>query len=124
VIADAARTANQAIVGDQIPWAGQATVRDYFAAYQTGGTMNPTTAQHQIQRLSESLHQVIVGRRRAPSNRDRVIADGHVLLEGAQGLAKTTLVWSPAELLSLAFGRVQCTPDLMPSDVAGTMMLL
>jgi hypothetical protein len=34
VVADAARTANQAIVSNQIPWAGQSTVRDYFAALQ------------------------------------------------------------------------------------------
>jgi hypothetical protein len=34
VVADAARTANQAIVSNQIPWSGQATVRDYFAALQ------------------------------------------------------------------------------------------
>lgn len=86
--------------------------------------MNPTTAQHQIQRLSESLHQVIVGQHEVIHQVvTAVIADGHVLLEGAPGLAKTTLVRSLAQLLSLSFGRVQCTPDLMPSDVVGTMML-
>ena len=86
--------------------------------------MNPTTAQHQIQRLSESLHHVIVGQHEVIHQVvTAVIADGHVLLEGAPGLAKTTLVRSLAQLLSLSFGRVQCTPDLMPSDVVGTMML-
>ena len=86
--------------------------------------MNPTTAQHQIQRLSESLHHVIVGQQEVIHQVvTAVIADGHVLLEGAPGLAKTTLVRSLAQLLSLSFGRVQCTPDLMPSDVVGTMML-
>lgn len=86
--------------------------------------MNPTTAQHQIQRLSEALHHVIVGQHDVLHQVvTAVVADGHVLLEGAPGLAKTTLVRSLAQLLSLSFGRVQCTPDLMPSDVVGTMML-
>ena len=86
--------------------------------------MNPTTAQHQIQRLSDALQHVIVGQHEVIHQVvTAVIADGHVLLEGAPGLAKTTLVRSLAQLLSLSFGRVQCTPDLMPSDVVGTMML-
>lgn len=86
--------------------------------------MNPTTAQHQIARLSDALHHVIVGQHEVIHQVvTAVIADGHVLLEGAPGLAKTTLVRSLAQLLSLSFGRVQCTPDLMPSDVVGTMML-
>ena len=73
--------------------------------------MNPTTAQYQIQRLSESLHHVIVGQHEVIHQVvTAVIADGHVLLEGAPGLAKTTLVRSLAQLLSLSFGRVQCTP--------------
>lgn len=86
--------------------------------------MNIATAQHQIEYLSASLHQVIVGQQEVIHQVvTAVIADGHVLLEGAPGLAKTTLVRSLAQLLSLSFGRVQCTPDLMPSDVVGTMML-
>ena len=86
--------------------------------------MNHSTAQHQIQRLSDALHQVIVGQHEVLHQVvTAVIADGHVLIEGAPGLAKTTLVRSLAQLLSLSFGRVQCTPDLMPSDVVGTMML-
>lgn len=49
-----------------------------------------------------------------------VLANGHVLLEGVPGVAKTLLVRSLARTMSLEFGRVQLTPDLMPSDVLGT----
>ncbi|RYG46518.1 MoxR family ATPase [bacterium] len=52
-----------------------------------------------------------------------VLADGHVLLEGVPGVAKTLLVRSMAHVLGLGFGRVQFTPDLMPSDVLGTSVL-
>ncbi|RYG31294.1 MoxR family ATPase [bacterium] len=52
-----------------------------------------------------------------------VLADGHVLLEGVPGVAKTLLVRSMAHVLGLGFGRVQFTPDLMPSDVLGTSIL-
>ncbi len=49
-----------------------------------------------------------------------VLADGHVLLEGVPGLAKTLIVRCLAKVLDLEFKRVQFTPDLMPSDVVGT----
>ncbi len=49
-----------------------------------------------------------------------VLANGHVLLEGVPGVAKTLLVRSLAKALDLPYGRIQFTPDLMPSDVIGT----
>lgn len=49
-----------------------------------------------------------------------VLANGHVLLEGVPGVAKTLLVRSLALALNLPYGRIQFTPDLMPSDVIGT----
>ncbi|HTQ10714.1 MAG TPA: MoxR family ATPase [Fimbriimonadaceae bacterium] len=49
-----------------------------------------------------------------------VLANGHVLLEGVPGVAKTLLVRVLARALDLPYGRVQFTPDLMPSDVIGT----
>ena len=52
-----------------------------------------------------------------------LLADGHVLLEGAPGLGKTTLVRALAAALDLDFQRVQCTPDLMPGDILGTRIL-
>ncbi len=49
-----------------------------------------------------------------------LLSEGHVLLEGVPGTAKTLLAQSFARSLSLAFGRIQFTPDLMPGDVLGT----
>ncbi|HEX5054649.1 MAG TPA: AAA family ATPase [Planctomycetota bacterium] len=52
-----------------------------------------------------------------------ILAGGHVLLEGLPGLGKTLLVRSLSRGLGLEFGRVQFTPDLMPSDVLGTQII-
>ncbi len=51
-----------------------------------------------------------------------LLADGHVLLEGMPGLAKTLLIRSLGTALGLKFERIQFTPDLLPSDVVGTMV--
>jgi len=51
-----------------------------------------------------------------------LLADGHVLIEGMPGLAKTLLVRSLGTAMGLHFERVQFTPDLLPSDVVGTMV--
>ncbi len=53
-----------------------------------------------------------------------LIAGGHVLLEGAPGLGKTLLVRTLASCLSLRFSRIQFTPDLMPTDITGTNVLI
>jgi MoxR-like ATPase len=53
-----------------------------------------------------------------------LICGGHVLLEGAPGLGKTLLVRTVAVAAGLQFSRIQFTPDLMPADVTGTMVLL
>ena len=53
-----------------------------------------------------------------------ILAGGHVLLEGAPGLGKTLLVRTLASCLDLVFSRIQFTPDLMPSDVTGTNVLV
>jgi MoxR-like ATPase len=58
----------------------------------------------------EVLDQVLVA----------MLANGHVILEGVPGIAKTLLVRSMARALALDYGRIQFTPDLMPSDVIGT----
>src|SRR4051794_7825558 len=52
-----------------------------------------------------------------------LLAGGHILMTGAPGLAKTTLVRVFARHLGLRFGRVQFTPDLLPSDIIGAEIL-
>ncbi len=52
-----------------------------------------------------------------------LMAGGHVLLEGVPGIGKTMLVRSLSEALSLNFSRIQFTPDMMPADIKGTMVL-
>jgi len=52
------------------------------------------------------------------------IAGGHVLIEGLPGLAKTLIVKTFASLLGLSFKRIQFTPDLLPSDLIGTLIFL
>lgn len=52
-----------------------------------------------------------------------IISGGHVLLEGLPGLGKTMLIKTIAEVLDLKFSRIQFTPDIMPSDITGTMLL-
>ena len=51
-----------------------------------------------------------------------IVADGHVLLEGVPGLAKTLAIKTVAQILGLEFKRIQFTPDLLPADVTGTLI--
>jgi MoxR-like ATPase len=53
-----------------------------------------------------------------------LLAGGHALVEGAPGLGKTLLVKTLASVLDLTYSRIQCTPDLMPSDILGTNVLM
>src|SRR5947208_13938765 len=76
------------------------------------------------QQIKTELAKVIVGQ-------DNVIdelliaifARGHCMLEGVPGLAKTLLISTLADTLSLKFNRIQFTPDLMPSDITGTEVI-
>jgi MoxR-like ATPase len=51
-----------------------------------------------------------------------LLCDGHILLEGVPGVAKTTLIKTIAQALGLSFKRIQFTPDLLPSDLIGTLV--
>jgi MoxR-like ATPase len=84
-----------------------------------------------LERLGEARDAVVTELRKTIVGMDDVIdemmiaifARGHCLLVGVPGLAKTLLVSSLAETMSLSFKRIQFTPDLMPSDITGTELL-
>src|SRR5579871_5513352 len=75
-------------------------------------------------KIKQQLGRVIVGQ-------DRVIEEllialfsrGHCILEGVPGLAKTLMISTLSNCLSLDFSRIQFTPDLMPSDITGTEVI-
>ncbi len=76
-----------------------------------------------LERLFTEVHRVIVGQNEMIERLlIGLLCGGHVLLEGAPGLAKTLTVSTLAQTLELAFKRVQFTPDLLPSDVIGTVI--
>ena len=75
--------------------------------------------------LLNEIHNVIIGQDRVLTDvLIALFANGHILLEGVPGLAKTLLISSLAKALSLSFSRIQFTPDLMPSDITGTDILV
>ena len=84
-----------------------------------------------VKKLGEARDAIITELRKTIVGMDEVIdemmisifARGHCLLVGVPGLAKTLLVSSLAETMSLGFKRIQFTPDLMPSDITGTELL-
>lgn len=72
-------------------------------------------------RLATALKQFVVGQEMVIDQLlVALLADGHVLLEGVPGTAKTLLVKSLAKLIGTEFGRIQLTPDMLPSDILGT----
>jgi len=82
--------------------------------------MNP---REKIQAVIDEMGKVVVGQERL-INRLLVglFTGGHVLLEGVPGLAKTLTINTLAKILDLHFQRIQFTPDLLPSDLVGTMI--
>jgi MoxR-like ATPase len=88
-------------------------ISDYLAQF----------SQHRSQMLDQ-LRRIIVGQSEVI---DQILAAiftrGHCLLIGVPGLAKTLMVSSISQILDVSFKRIQFTPDLMPSDITGTMVL-
>ncbi len=77
-----------------------------------------------LQRIRDAVASRIVGQDEViEETLVAFIARGHVLLEGVPGTAKTLLVRTLAEVLGARFGRIQFTPDLMPSDITGVSVL-
>ena len=88
--------------------------------------MDPATIEKQAEifdRLRTEVGRVVVGQEKIL---DRLlvalVCQGHVLLEGVPGIAKTTLVRTLAQALGVSFGRISFTPDLLPADVTGTLV--
>lgn len=80
-----------------------------------------TAFADKIQKLRDTIAQTIVGQTEAIDLiLTTILADGHVLLEGVPGVAKTLMARLMARLVDARFNRIQFTPDLMPSDVLGT----
>ena len=87
----------------------------------------PATAGESAARVAEiasalksSIGQVLVGKDSVIElTLTAILSGGHVLVEDVPGIGKTTLARSLAESLSCSFRRIQCTPDLMPSDITG-----
>jgi MoxR-like ATPase len=77
-----------------------------------------------VQRLDQEVGRVIIGQRQVRREiLTCLFAGGHCLLRGVPGLAKTLLIKTLADAVSLKFSRIQFTPDLMPSDILGTEVI-
>src|SRR6201991_2225966 len=81
-------------------------------------------AVSRLDRVRAEIAKIIVGQQDVV---DGVLiclmAGGHVLLEGVPGLGKTTLLRTLGRVLHLRYSRIQFTPDLMPADIVGSMMI-
>lgn len=79
--------------------------------------------ENTLQKIVQNMERVIVGKRDAV---ELVVialaANGHVLIEDVPGVGKTTLVKALAKSVAATFGRIQCTPDVLPSDITGFNM--
>lgn len=80
-------------------------------------------AHNQVAQLFEEVGKVIVGQRDLIEKLFMgLLLDGHVLIEGVPGLAKTTAVKALSDAISASFQRIQFTPDLLPADIMGTQI--
>ena len=76
-----------------------------------------------VTNLVTGMNRVIVGQRHlVDSLLIGLLSDGHILLEGVPGLAKTLAIKTLAQLIDADYSRIQFTPDLLPADVIGTMI--
>lgn len=87
--------------------------------------LNVLIEQHSnfVTNLQTGMNRVIVGQKHlVESLLIGLLSDGHILLEGMPGLAKTLAINTLAKLIDGKFSRIQFTPDLLPADVVGTMI--
>jgi len=88
-------------------------IADYLSQFATARTQ-----------MTEQLGRVVIGQAEVIEQiLAAIFTRGHCLLVGVPGLAKTLMVSSLAQVLDIGFKRIQFTPDLMPSDITGTMVL-
>ncbi|MBC2697737.1 MAG: MoxR family ATPase [ANME-2 cluster archaeon] len=77
-----------------------------------------------FQSIFDEIGKVIVGQQEAVTQiLIAILCDGHALIESNPGLGKTLTVSTISQVLDLKFKRIQCTPDLMPSDITGTYVV-
>ena len=101
-----------------------------FKVYIMETTIDIRELQERIERessfvdtLTLGMNQVIVGQKHlVESLLIGLLSDGHILLEGVPGLAKTLAIKTLADLIKANFSRIQFTPDLLPADVLGTQI--
>jgi MoxR-like ATPase len=87
-------------------------------------SVNVAQFREAASRIVEQLSRVIVGQEQLVHDLlVTLLAGGNALLEGVPGLGKTILVRTLADLLTSSFNRIQFTPDLMPADIVGTMII-
>ena len=92
---------------------------------------NVDSARADLERLQKARDQILSQLSRTIVGQTDVVeqllisifAKGHCLLEGVPGLAKTLMISSLAQTMSLSFSRIQFTPDLMPADITGTEII-
>lgn len=82
------------------------------------------SATNQLEQVRQEIGRIIVGQVEVVEGvLICMLAGGHVLLEGVPGLGKTTLLRTLGRVLNLKYSRIQFTPDLMPGDIVGSMMM-
>src|SRR5271170_5255229 len=88
----------------------------------TESTLHLATSH--LEKVRQEISKVIVGQQQVVDGvLICLLASGHVLLEGVPGLGKTTLLRTLARALHLKYSRIQFTPDLMPADIVGSMII-
>ncbi|MFP6702570.1 MAG: AAA family ATPase, partial [Planctomycetaceae bacterium] len=89
-----------------------------------GGTESIDRLRAADQKIRDQMGRVIVGQDAVLEQlMIALFSRGHCILEGVPGLAKTLMISTLSQSLSMGFARIQFTPDLMPSDITGTDVL-
>ena len=105
------------------PAPAPATAPAAASAIPTGAPQDSGGGAAMINSIRTEVSKVIVGQQGVLAGfLAALLADGHVLLEGVPGVAKTLLVKTVASTLTVDMNRIQFTPDLMPSDITGQLM--